>query len=201
MWMKPLGAEIDINTRKAQRRGGLRGNPCKNQSGEERLSERSFNKWFIRYDALILREKPKSLTLLCIKNVKKSNWKNGLSRPGAKSGRVAQRRQSGCVPGGCTGCHSLSTSVLRSFSHVRFFATLWAAAHQAPLSVGFSRQECWSGFLCPSPKDLQGPGIERLPHWQAGCLPLAPPGKPRGSAHREQRHLLAVDSGNPGSQD
>ena len=54
---------------------------------------------------------------------------------------------------------------------------------QAPLPMGFSRQEYWSGFLCPSPKELQDPGIERLPRWQAGCLPLAPPGKPRGSAH------------------
>ena len=35
------------------------------------------------------------------------------------------------------------------------FATLWASARQAPLSVGFSRQEYWGGFLCPSPKDLQ----------------------------------------------
>ena len=39
-------------------------------------------------------------------------------------------------------------------------ASLWAVALQAPLSVGFSRQECWSGLSCPSPGDLPDPGIE-----------------------------------------
>ena len=40
------------------------------------------------------------------------------------------------------------------------FATPWAAAHQAPLSMGFSGQESWSGLPCPSPGDLSHPGIE-----------------------------------------
>ena len=39
-------------------------------------------------------------------------------------------------------------------------ATLWTIAHQAPLSMGFSRQEFWSGSLCPPPGDLPDPGIE-----------------------------------------
>ena len=34
------------------------------------------------------------------------------------------------------------------FSRVQLFATLWTVAHQAPLSMGFSRQECWSGLPC-----------------------------------------------------
>ena len=38
--------------------------------------------------------------------------------------------------------------------------TPWTVAHQAPLSTGFSRQECWSGFPCPSPGDLPNPGIK-----------------------------------------
>ena len=38
--------------------------------------------------------------------------------------------------------------------------TLWAVAHQAPLSVVFSRQECWSGWPFPSPGDLPNPGTE-----------------------------------------
>ena len=50
------------------------------------------------------------------------------------------------------------------------------------LSMGFSRQEYWSGWPCPSPGDLPYPRIEpkslRSPPWQAGSLPLAPPGKP-----------------------
>ena len=40
------------------------------------------------------------------------------------------------------------------------FATAWNVAHQAPLSMGFPRQEYWSGLPCPSPGDLSGPGIE-----------------------------------------
>ena len=45
------------------------------------------------------------------------------------------------------------------FSHGQLFVTPWTIAHQAPLSMGFSRQECWSGLPCPSPGDLPGPGI------------------------------------------
>ena len=41
--------------------------------------------------------------------------------------------------------------LLSRFSHVRLCATPWTAAHQAPLSMGFSRQECWSGLPLPSP--------------------------------------------------
>ena len=40
------------------------------------------------------------------------------------------------------------------------FTTLWTVAHQAPLFMGFSRQECWSGLPCPPPGDLPDPGIE-----------------------------------------
>ena len=45
-------------------------------------------------------------------------------------------------------------------SHVRFFVTPWAAAHQAPVSMQFSRQEYWSGLLFLSPRILPNPGIE-----------------------------------------
>ena len=47
-----------------------------------------------------------------------------------------------------------------TFSHVQVFATPWTAAHSAPRSMGFSRQEHWSGFPFPSPGDLPDPGIE-----------------------------------------
>ena len=50
--------------------------------------------------------------------------------------------------------------VLSRFSHVQVFATLWTIAHQAPLSMGFSRQEYWGGLPCPPPGDLPNPGIE-----------------------------------------
>ena len=55
----------------------------------------------------------------------------------------------------------------------------WTMAHQAPLSMGFSRQEYWSGLLLPSPGDLPDPGIEtRSPALEADFLPSEPPGKP-----------------------
>ena len=50
--------------------------------------------------------------------------------------------------------------VLSRFNHVQFFATPWTVACQAPLSMGFSRQEYWSGLPCPSPGDLPHPRIE-----------------------------------------
>ena len=48
----------------------------------------------------------------------------------------------------------------KSFSHVQHFVTSWIVAHQAPLSMGFSKQEYWSGLPFPSPVDLPDPGIE-----------------------------------------
>ena len=50
--------------------------------------------------------------------------------------------------------------VCLSLSHVQLFATPWKVAHQAPLSVEFSRQEYWSGLPFPSPGDLSNPGIK-----------------------------------------
>ena len=59
----------------------------------------------------------------------------------------------------------------------------WTVACQAPLSMGFSRQEYWSGLPCPPPGDLPNPGTEPRSlmslHWQMGSLPLAPPGEPK----------------------
>ena len=52
--------------------------------------------------------------------------------------------------------------VLSPFNYVRLFATLWAVAQQAPLSMGFSRQEHWSGLPCPPPGDLSDPGIKPM---------------------------------------
>ena len=50
--------------------------------------------------------------------------------------------------------------MLSRFSHVRLFATPWTVAHQVPLSMGFFRQEYWSGLPFPPPGDLSDPGIE-----------------------------------------
>ena len=44
--------------------------------------------------------------------------------------------------------------------HVVLFVTPWTVAHQAPLSIGFTQQEYWSGLPCPSPGHLPNPGIK-----------------------------------------
>ena len=68
---------------------------------------------------------------------------------------------------------------MKSLSRVRLFATPWTVAYQAPLSVGFSRREYWSGVPLPSPGDLPDPGIEPgSPALQADALLSEPPGKP-----------------------
>ena len=60
--------------------------------------------------------------------------------------------------------------------------TPWTAPCQAPLSMGFSRQEYGGGLPFHSPGDLPDPGIEPTsPALEADTLPLAPPGKPPGS--------------------
>ena len=57
--------------------------------------------------------------------------------------------------------------------------TPWTVAYQASLSMGFSRQEYWSGLPFPSPGDLPDPGIKpRSPTLQVDSLPSEPPGKP-----------------------
>ena len=66
---------------------------------------------------------------------------------------------------------------VKSLSCVRLFATPWTA-YQAPPSMGFSRQECWSGLPFPSPGDLPNPGIKpRSPALWADALTSEPPGK------------------------
>ena len=78
----------------------------------------------------------------------------------------------------CKWIHLLLLKV-KSFSRVRLFVTLWTVAHQALPSMGFSRQEYWSGLPFPSPGDLPDPGIElRSPTMQADALTSEPPGKP-----------------------
>ena len=78
-------------------------------------------------------------------------------------------------------CHSCGpgASVLRH-SVVSDSVTPRTAAHQAPLSTGFSRQEYWSGLPCSPPGDLPNPWIgPRSPTLQADSLLSEPPGKPK----------------------
>ena len=71
---------------------------------------------------------------------------------------------------------------LSCFSHVRLCATPRTIARGTPLSMGFSRQEYWSGLPCPSPGDIPNTDIKptplETPLWQAGSLSREPPGKP-----------------------
>ena len=66
--------------------------------------------------------------------------------------------------------------IFPSLSRVRLFATPWVVPFQVLLSMGFSRQEYWSGLLFPSPGDLPNPGIEPgSPALQTDALPSEPP--------------------------
>ena len=68
---------------------------------------------------------------------------------------------------------------VKSLSHDQLLVTPWTAAYQAPPSMGFSKQEYWSGVPLPSPGDLPNPGIEpRSPALQEDSLLSEPPGKP-----------------------
>ena len=72
--------------------------------------------------------------------------------------------------------------ILSSLNCVRLFVMLWTVASQAPLSMGFSRQECWSGLLFPSLGDLPDPGIKPMsrvpPALAGGFFTTWPPGNP-----------------------
>ena len=81
--------------------------------------------------------------------------------------------------------------VLSCFSCVRLFAALWTVALQAPLSVGFSRQEYWSGLPCPPPADLPDPGIKPAssvtPASQKDSFTTEPLGKPNKAHRKDQK--------------
>ena len=97
--------------------------------------------------------------------------------------------------GGCGGGGSgvnwkqqaFPACMLSCFSRVRLAVILWTVAHQAPLSMGFSRQGYWSGLPFPPPGDLPHPGIEPVspeaPVLQVDSLSLS---------HREAHRLSLV---------
>ena len=89
-------------------------------------------------------------------------WRNGDFSEGYGVGRVGRV----CMPS--------------HFSHVRLFETPWTVARQAPLSVGFPRQEYWSGLPFPPPEDFPHPGMEPAsavsPALVGGSFTIEPPG-------------------------
>ena len=81
----------------------------------------------------------------------------------------------------CVYTHTRAHSV----SHVQLFGTLWTVAHQAPMSMEFSRQEYWSRLPFPTPGDLPNPGIQPAslgsPALAGDSLPLGHLGSPHES--------------------
>ena len=68
---------------------------------------------------------------------------------------------------------------MKWLSRVQLFVTPWTVAYQAPASLGFSKQEYWSGLPFPSPGDLPDPGIEPVsPTLWTDALPSETPGNP-----------------------
>ena len=83
--------------------------------------------------------------------------------------------------------------MLSHFSYVQLCGPQ-TVAHQAPLSMRFSRQEYWSGLPCLPPGDLPDQRLNpSLLHWQAGSLPLIPPGSRR--THTSCSNMKAVSWG------
>ena len=101
-----------------------------------------------------------------------------------------QRSLAGPSPWGCRikltlspllfSCYSVDKrKKVKSLNRVRFFATPWTVAYEAPPSMKFSRQEYWSVLPFPSPGDLPNPGIKPgSPALQADALLSEPPRKP-----------------------
>ena len=77
--------------------------------------------------------------------------------------------------------------IVQSLSRVQLFVTLWTVAHQAPLSMGFSRQEYWRRLSCPPPGVFSTQGLDLclfcLLPWEMGSLSPAPTGKSRNQAN------------------
>ena len=81
---------------------------------------------------------------------------------------------------------------MKLLSHIRLFATPWTVAYHTSLSVGFSRQEYWSGVPFPSPEDLSNAGIEPgSPALWADALLSEPPGKSKPGVKQTAGHWTA----------
>ena len=87
----------------------------------------------------------------------------------------------------------------QSLSHVWLFATIWTVARQAPLSMGFCRQEYWSGLPCPPPGDLPAPGIQSSslasPTLAGGFFTTVPPRRPpflKPNCHLKNPHHVCM---------
>ena len=142
-----------------------------NNSGKGKQSWRAHTSWFEN----IIKLQWASQVELVVKN------------PPANAGDI---RDEGLIPGLERSPEVISWPLLyfigsaskaskQSLRRVRLFVIPWTVVYQASLSMGFSRQEYWSGLLFPSPGNLPDPGIKpRSSALQADALPSEPPGKP-----------------------
>ena len=79
--------------------------------------------------------------------------------------------------------NDICTCMLSCFSYVPLFVTPWIVAHQDPLSMGFSKQEYWSGLPCSPPGDLPNPGIKPMsPVLASGVFTTVTSGKPTNTS-------------------
>ena len=113
------------------------------------------------------------------------------SPPGSRIPGILQARTLEWVAIAFSAKTSYCNTIVKSLSCVWLFATSWTVAHQASLSVGFPRQEYWSGLPFPSSGDLPDPGIEpRSPKLQADALLSEPPER-----HNTQQKMINQDIG------
>ena len=113
------------------------------------------------------------------------NRRGHFSLPSAPPKKGAQLQEH-CSLGHLARTLNSDVRALSCFSHVRLSVTLWTVARRAPLATEFSRQEYWSGLLCPFPGDLLDPGIKPVSLMSPALagrflIPLSPPGKPLNS--------------------
>ena len=93
----------------------------------------------------------------------------------------------------CMCCVCVCVCV-QSLSHVRLFVTPWTVVHQAPLSMGFSRQDHWSGLPFPLPGIFITQGWNPLLlHWQVDALPLEPTWKSMVHFIKRERKKIHVE--------
>ena len=143
--------------------------------GGIKIAGRNINN--LRYaDDTILRAKSEENLM----KVKEESEKVGLKLKSQKTKIIASGPITSWQINGKTVKKKKKKVKVKSLSSVRLFAAPWTIAYQAPPSMGFSRQEYWSGLPFPSPGDLPDPGIELGSlAFQADALSAEPPGKPQ----------------------
>ena len=110
-------------------------------------------------------------------SIKKERKEGGRKKGRKERKRERKKRRKGEREKGRKEGRKEGRKKVKLLGGVQFFVTLWTVARQAPLSMGFSRQEYWSGLPFPSPGDLPNPGIKpRSPMLQADALSSEPPG-------------------------